>query len=58
MTDDSATTSTSIRRLGSPVSPAQAEAVGERGLGSILVHQYGSSQRWRMLFEGGPPTKW
>jgi uncharacterized damage-inducible protein DinB len=26
--------------------------VGERGLGSILVHHLGSSQRWRDLFEG------
>ena len=25
--------------------------VGERGLGSILVHHLGSSQRWRILFE-------
>jgi uncharacterized damage-inducible protein DinB len=28
--------------------------VGERGLGSILVHHLGSSQRWRDLFEGRP----
>src|SRR5262245_52634150 len=28
--------------------------VGERGLGSILVHHLGSSQRWRNLFEGSP----
>jgi uncharacterized damage-inducible protein DinB len=30
---------------------ARADVVGERGLGSILVHQLGSSQRWRFLFE-------
>jgi uncharacterized damage-inducible protein DinB len=30
---------------------ARADVVGERGLGSILVHQLGSSQRWRILFE-------
>jgi uncharacterized damage-inducible protein DinB len=28
--------------------------VGERGLGSILVHHLGSSQRWRALFEERP----
>lgn len=28
--------------------------VGERGLGSILVHHLGSSQRWRNLFEARP----
>jgi len=28
--------------------------VGERGLGSILVHHLGSSQRWRKLFEAKP----
>jgi uncharacterized damage-inducible protein DinB len=28
--------------------------VGERGLGSILVHHLGSSQRWRTLFEARP----
>jgi uncharacterized damage-inducible protein DinB len=26
--------------------------VGERGLGSILVHHLGASQRWRIFFEG------
>jgi uncharacterized damage-inducible protein DinB len=31
---------------------ARTDAVGDRGLGSILVHQLGSSQRWRILFEG------
>jgi uncharacterized damage-inducible protein DinB len=31
---------------------ARTDAVGERGLGSILVHQLGSSQRWRILFQG------
>jgi uncharacterized damage-inducible protein DinB len=30
---------------------ARTDVVGERGLGSILVHQLGSSQRWRILFE-------
>ena len=30
---------------------ARPDVVGERGLGSILVHQLGSSQRWRILFE-------
>jgi uncharacterized damage-inducible protein DinB len=30
---------------------ARSDVVGERGLGSILVHQLGSSQRWRLLFE-------
>ena len=33
---------------------ARPDVVGERGLGSILVHQLGSSQRWRNLFEGSP----
>jgi uncharacterized damage-inducible protein DinB len=28
--------------------------VGERGLGSILVHHLGSSQRWRTLFQARP----
>jgi len=28
--------------------------VGERGLGSILVHHLGSSRRWRKLFEAQP----
>jgi uncharacterized damage-inducible protein DinB len=27
-------------------------AVGERGLGSILVHMLGAHQRWRLAFEG------
>jgi uncharacterized damage-inducible protein DinB len=30
---------------------ARTDVVGDRGLGSILVHQLGSSQRWRILFE-------
>jgi uncharacterized damage-inducible protein DinB len=30
---------------------ARKDVVGERGLGSILVHHLGSSQRWRILFE-------
>ena len=30
----------------------RTDVVGERGLGSILVHHLGSSQRWRSLFEG------
>jgi uncharacterized damage-inducible protein DinB len=34
-----------------PVVWARTDVVGERGLGSILVHQLGSSQRWRALFE-------
>lgn len=29
----------------------RADAVGERGLGSILVHHLGASQRWRVGFE-------
>ena len=32
----------------------RADVVGERGLGNILVHHLGSSQRWRLLFEGRP----
>jgi hypothetical protein len=31
---------------------ARTDVVGDRGRGSILVHQLGSSQRWRILFEG------
>ena len=31
-----------------------AGVVGERGLGSILVHHLGSSRRWRKLFEDQP----
>jgi uncharacterized damage-inducible protein DinB len=31
-----------------------AGVVGERGLGSILVHHLGSSRRWRKLFDGQP----
>jgi uncharacterized damage-inducible protein DinB len=31
---------------------ARTDVVGERGLGRILVHQLGSSQRWRILLEG------
>jgi uncharacterized damage-inducible protein DinB len=34
-----------------PVAWARTDIVGERGLGSILVHHLGSSQRWRILFE-------
>jgi len=30
----------------------RTDVVGDRGLGSILVHHLGSSQRWRSLFEG------
>jgi len=30
---------------------ARTDVVGARGLGGILVHQLGSSQRWRILFE-------
>jgi uncharacterized damage-inducible protein DinB len=30
---------------------ARADVVGDRGLGSILIHHLGSSQRWRILFE-------
>jgi uncharacterized damage-inducible protein DinB len=30
---------------------ARTDVVGERGLGSVLVHHLGSSQRWRILFE-------
>jgi uncharacterized damage-inducible protein DinB len=33
---------------------ARTDVVGERGLGGILVHHLGSSQRWRMFFEGRP----
>ena len=29
----------------------RTDVVGERGLGSILVHHLGASQRWRMGFE-------
>lgn len=29
----------------------QTDVVGERGLGSILVHHLGASQRWRLAFE-------
>ena len=28
------------------------DVVGERGLGSILVHMLGAHQRWRLAFEG------
>ena len=31
---------------------ARTDVVGDRGLGSILVHHLGSSQRWRLFFEG------
>jgi uncharacterized damage-inducible protein DinB len=34
-----------------PAAWARTDVVGERGLGSILVHHLGSSQRWRILFE-------
>ena len=37
-----------------PAAWARTDVVGERGLGSILVHHLGSSQRWRVLFEGRP----
>jgi uncharacterized damage-inducible protein DinB len=30
---------------------ARTDVVGERGLGSILVHHLGASQRWRIGFE-------
>ena len=30
---------------------AQANVIDERGLGSILVHQLGAAQRWRVMFE-------
>lgn len=30
----------------------QSGVVGERGLGSILVHQLGAEQRWRNAFQG------
>jgi len=30
---------------------ARTHVVGERGLGSILVHHLGASQRWRIGFE-------
>ena len=36
---------------------ARSDVVGDRGLGSILVHQLGSSQRWRILFEGRAPDE-
>lgn len=29
----------------------RANAVGDRGLGGILVHHLGASQRWRIGFE-------
>jgi uncharacterized damage-inducible protein DinB len=37
---------------------SRGDAVGERGLGSILVHHLGASQRWRhaiQQLEGEPP---
>src|SRR5262245_66443003 len=34
-----------------PAAWARTDVVGERGLGSILVHHLGSSQRWRIVFE-------
>jgi uncharacterized damage-inducible protein DinB len=34
-----------------PAAWARTDVVGERGLGGILVHHLGSSQRWRILFE-------
>ena len=37
-----------------PVVWGMAGVVGERGLGSILVHHLGSSRRWRKLFDGEP----
>jgi len=37
-----------------PVVWGLAGVVGERGLGSILVHHLGSSRRWRKLFDGEP----
>ena len=33
-----------------PVMWGRTDAVGERGLGSILVHHLGASQRWRHAF--------
>ena len=30
----------------------RTDAVGERGLGTILVHHLGASQRWRIAFQG------
>jgi uncharacterized damage-inducible protein DinB len=30
----------------------RTDVLGDRGLGNILVHHLGSSQRWRSLFEG------
>jgi uncharacterized damage-inducible protein DinB len=30
----------------------ETDVVGERGLGSILVHMLGAHQRWRLAFEG------
>lgn len=38
-----------------PAEWARSDVVGDRGLGGILVHQLGSSQRWRILFEGRAP---
>ena len=34
-----------------PVAWARTDVVGERGLGEILVHHLGASQRWRIGFE-------
>jgi uncharacterized damage-inducible protein DinB len=34
-----------------PVAWARTDVVGERGLGQILVHHLGASQRWRTGFE-------
>jgi uncharacterized damage-inducible protein DinB len=34
-----------------PVVWARTDVVGERGLGEILVHHLGASQRWRIGFE-------
>jgi uncharacterized damage-inducible protein DinB len=31
----------------------RTQVVDERGLGAILVHQLGASQRWRVMFETG-----
>jgi uncharacterized damage-inducible protein DinB len=37
---------------------SQANVVGERGLGGVLVHQLGATQRWRIQFraEGDAPA--
>ena len=34
-----------------PATWSRSDAVGERGVGSILVHHLGASQRWRVAFQ-------